>query len=87
MNSSPISTAESIYWSKEITQLVEKSGLQREEVEEVFLNLPKVKKISLSFPDTQDRFYVEGFSDRGKKIGLVMYILKKKIQLTFVKKI
>jgi|GEM_PF-5862467 len=89
MNANPttslISLAESIDWSETTFALLKKTKLQREEIEEAFLNLPTVKKITLSFPDKYQRFFVEGVTDRGKKIQLVMYILKKKIHLTYVK--
>lgn len=85
MNALQITTAEEIHWSPESLKLLEKANLQREDLEEALLNLPTIKKIQLKFPDKNERFYVEGFTDRGKKITLVIFIVKKKIQISYIK--
>src|ERR1700720_2687733 len=83
MKTSLIATAEAINWSEETLSLIKKVGFTHEEVEEIFLNLPSVKRITVPFPDNHERLYIEGMTDRGKKARMIIYISKKKIHITY----
>ena len=84
MKSSSIVLASAINWSSETLSLLKKAQLQWEDVEEALLNLPTIKKITLSFPDGHERFFIEGLTDRGKKIQLVGFISKALLHITYI---
>jgi len=86
MSTSFITSAESIDWSERVQKLLQKAKVTSQEVEEVFLNFPSVKKLSVQFSDGLDRFYVEGATDMGKKLSLVVFVEAKKIIITYIKR-
>ncbi len=86
MKVSQLAEADSIIWSPSTKQLLDKSHFSLHEVEEALLNFPKIQKITLKFSDQNERFYVEGLTDLGKKIRLVIFIRNHKIQITFIAK-
>jgi len=86
MSASFITSAESIDWSEKIQKLAQKAKVTSQEIEEVFLNFPAIKKLSVQFSDSFDRFLVEGTTDMGKKLELVVFVRDKKIILTHIKR-
>jgi hypothetical protein len=85
MNRSPLASASHIEWNKDSLKMLSKLKLEVGEVEEVLLNFPKVKRVTQEFSDNQQRYFVDGVTDLGKRIHLIMFINNQKIIVTYLK--
>lgn len=85
MSVSPFSAVDSINVTPQLQSVLKKNHLVLAQIEEVFLNFPSVKQIDIAFTDGQQRYYVEGMTDMGMTIGMVVYTNKKKLSITYLK--
>lgn len=87
MSLSIFESAESVSIPPALQNVLSALDISKQDLEEVLLNFPIVKKITLIFSDSHQRFYAEGMSDTGKRLGIVFYIHNKKMIPTAVQKV
>jgi hypothetical protein len=87
MSINQLSSATTIIFSTGILKRLQQLNLDRTECEEVFFNLPKVQKLITIFNDHHDRLLIEGETDRGKHLRLVIYIDKSAIHITYINRV
>lgn len=86
MKHSSLRDATKISYSNEAEKALEKLHVTHQAIEEVFFNFPTVKKLSVQFSDTHERFLVEGVTDFGKRFVVVFFIQRHAIHITYIKK-
>ena len=73
---------EGFEWDKwNIEKNIIKHGVNQDECEEVFFNSPLVEEIPISKEQGEQRYYVLGITDEGRKLTVIFTIRNKKIRV------
>lgn len=84
MSHTVLESAESVFIHPEFQKQLDAHSLTKQDIEEILLNFPIVKKVNMSFSDAHDRFCAEGTTDIGKKIKVIFYIHAHKMYPTYI---